>query len=62
MEMEDGDKKDQLNEDLQVANANEQIFGAIGPIGKWQIQRSILIVSFIWLPGAFHLLSMVFYR
>ena len=45
-----------------IFEAKEQIFGAIGNFGKWQLIKCIFIVMIIWLPGSFHLLNMVFFR
>jgi len=39
-----------------------EIVDAIGIWGKYQLQRSSLILVVIWLPASFHLLDMVFYR
>jgi hypothetical protein len=45
-----------------IHDVKEQIFGAVGNFGKWQLTKCIFIVSIIWLPGSFHLLNMVFFR
>jgi hypothetical protein len=45
-----------------IHDVKEQIFGAIGNFGKWQLLKCLYIVAIIWLPGSFHLLNMVFFR
>ena len=57
---EDGDtgKKEATAQDL----AKEQIVEAIGGFGKWQLHKSVFIVSVIWTALSVHLLNMVFFR
>lgn len=40
----------------------DQVTEAIGSYGKWQLIKSVMIISVIWWPGTFHLLNMVFFR
>ena len=43
-------------------DVKEQIVNAVGGFGKWQLKKSLFIVSVIWVPAACHLLNMVFFR
>ena len=45
-----------------IHDVKEQIFGAIGNFGKWQMLKCFYVILVIWLPGSFHLLNMVFFR
>ena len=55
--------KDDLESDVEkLKDIKEQIIGAIGGFGKWQLQKCLFIVLVIWLPASFHLLNMVFFR
>lgn len=45
-----------------IHDVKEQIFGAIGNFGKWQMLKCVYVILVIWLPGSFHLLNMVFFR
>ena len=45
-----------------IDDVKEQIFGAIGNFGKWQMLKCFYVILVIWVPGSFHLNNMVFFR